>query len=43
MFKGKTPGQIAWMLLVIIFGNFLYAAAVTAFVVPADLRASRWR
>lgn len=37
MFKGKTPGQIALMLLVIIFGNFLYAAAVTAFVVPADL------
>jgi len=37
MFKGKTPGQIAWMLLVIIFGNFLYALAVTAFVVPADL------
>lgn len=37
MFKGKTPLQAAWVLLTIIFGNFLYAFAVTAFVVPADL------
>lgn len=37
MFKGKTPLQAAWILLIIVFGNFLYAAAVTAFVVPAGL------
>lgn len=37
MFKGKTPLQAAWILLTIVFGNFLYAFAVTAFVVPADL------
>lgn len=37
MFKGKTPLQAAWVLLTIVFGNFLYALAVTAFVVPANL------
>ena len=37
MFKGKTPLQVAWMVLMIVFGNFLYALSVTAFVVPANL------
>ena len=37
MFKGKTPLQAAWIVLMIVFGNFLYALSVTAFVVPANL------
>lgn len=37
MFKGKSLWQILHMSLVIVFGCFLYAVAVTLFVVPADL------